>query len=164
MDNGRICLPSNLPAIPESLESKLDSIDNTLDDPLQRGFGGGALGAEGLCYSAQEIQNLLYQVRRAFGAILAEIVENTKQLSHNGTRSLEEIRTASRSRRFSVARSPSIAADISRRFLCCVTCCAAAASDTNWASIVSDRRAVRGALVSALTGPSGDGVWSQVWS
>ena len=93
IDNGRICLPSNLPSIPESLESKLDMIDNTLQDPLQHGF---SCGSDGLRYSMSEIQGLLFQIRKSFGTILVDIVENTKQLSHNGKRSLEEIRIASR--------------------------------------------------------------------
>ncbi|QDZ24119.1 DENN domain-containing protein [Chloropicon primus] len=98
IDNGRICFPSNLPVVPESLESKLDMIDTTLGDPLQRGY---SCGASGLVYSAEEIQYLLFQVRKCFGTILVDIVENTKKLSQNGARSLEDIRDLRNGRRFS---------------------------------------------------------------
>ena len=107
VDNGRVCLPSNLPVTPESLETRLDAIDASLDDPLQRGFGLGAEGGGSLRYAPEEARRLVCQVRRTFGGILVDIVERTKKLSQNGTRSLEDIRGIRSRRRSNFASSSS---------------------------------------------------------
>lgn len=93
IDNGRIRLPDNMPAVPESLETKLDAVDATLDDPMQRGLG---VGGQGVAYGSDDLLRVVSEVRRCFAGILCEIVENTKKLSQNGARSIEDIRGLAR--------------------------------------------------------------------